>query len=352
VNAKERILGLFEGKPVDRAACFSGMGTVWGPALNEHGYRFAEVHSRAERMAVVAAYPALAHGYECAVVPFDLCVEAEILGCETNFYQHQDKAIYPKISRQVIFSENDLGMAVPERVAGCARVPVVTEAIARAKELVGEKVPVGTYVLGPYTLAGQIMDLNMLLRFTIRKADKIMDLLSRLAELISAVCLCYEEAGADYLTVREMGATTDILPPKIFAGMIKPHLQKIFSNTRVPKILHICGGSLPIIQEMLACGADAISVENKNGLGETRARAGKRPLIFGNIDGYGVLVSGSEEEVRDAVVRCLEEGSDGIWPSCEISLEAPLKNLKAMIEATKTHGEKLWRRKRRAEAFT
>lgn len=346
MNSKERILGLFEGKPVDRVACFNGMGTVWGQALDEYGYRFAEVHSRAEKMAAVAAYPALAHDYECAVVPFDLCVEAEILGCETNFYQNKERAVYPKISRQVISSENDLGLAVPERVAGRARVPVVTEAIARAKELVGGKVPVGTYVLGPYTLAGQIMDINMLLRFTIRKADKITDLLSRLTELINRVCLCYEEAGADYLTVREMSATTDILPPKIFAGMIKPHLQSIFSNIRVPKILHICGGSLPIIQEMLDCGADALSVENKNSFGEARARAGKDPLVFGNIDGYGVLVNGSGEDVRAEVVRCLEEGSDGIWPSCEISLEAPLKNLKAMIEATKTYGEKLWRRKK------
>ncbi|MCL6557439.1 MAG: methyltransferase, partial [Firmicutes bacterium] len=157
MNAKERILGLIEGKPVDRVACFNGMGTVWGRALSEYGYRFAEIHCRADRMAAVAAYPALAHGYECAVVPFDLCIEAEILGCETNFYLHQEKAIYPKISRPVIFSENDLGLAVPERVAGCARVPVVTEAISRAKEMVGKKVPVGTYVLGPYTLAGQIM---------------------------------------------------------------------------------------------------------------------------------------------------------------------------------------------------
>ncbi|MEW6423232.1 MAG: uroporphyrinogen decarboxylase family protein [Bacillota bacterium] len=344
--AKERILGLFEGKPVDRVACFSGTGTVWGQALKEYGYTFAEVHGSAEQLARVAAFPAQAYGYECAVVPFDLCTEAEVLGCATNFYPHQTRPLYPKVVRQVICSENDLlHLSIPEKVANLGRVPVVTEAIQRLKDLVGHKVPVGSHVLGPYTLAGQVMDLNSLLRLTIRKPEKVLDLLARLTELINQICICYVEAGVDYLTVREMGATTDILPPQIFTKLIKPHLKNIFENIQAPKILHICGGSLPIISEMLACGASAISIENKNALAQTRARAGSEPLIFGNLDGYGVIVDGTPDEVGAAVIRCLEEGSDGIWPSCEISLAAPKNNLAAMIEATKNYGGKLWFRK-------
>jgi len=323
------------------------MGTVWGQGLKEYGYSFAEVHGSADKLARVAAFPAQAYGYECAVVPFDICTEAEVLGCEANFYPHQQQPIYPKIIRQVINSENDLScLSIPEQVVGLGRIAVVTEAIQRLKELVGQKVPVGSHVLGPYTLAGQVMDINSLLRLTIRKPEKVMDLLSRLTELINKICICYLEAGADYLTVREMGATTDILPPQIFTKMIKPHLKNIFENIRIPKILHICGGSLPIVREMLDCGANAISVENKNGLAQTRACAGPKPLIFGNLDGYGLLVDGTPEEVQAAVIRCLEEGSDGIWPSCEISLAAPENNLVAMIEATKKYGGRLWLREK------
>ncbi|RKO67947.1 methyltransferase [Desulfofundulus salinus] len=342
MKAKERILGLLEGRQADRVACFSGMGTVWGQALKEYGYHFAEVHHAPDKLAQVAVFPAQAYEYECAVIPFDICIEAETLGCEVNFYPGHKKVLYPKIVRQVISTENDLSLPVPDRVGDRARVPIVTEAIQRVKELAGDKVPVGSYVMGPYTLAGQVMDINMLLRLTIRKPEKIMDLLSRLTELILKLCACYEEAGVDYLTVREMSATTDILPPQIFTKMIKPHLKNIMANIRVPKILHICGNSLPVIHEMLDCGANAISVENKNGLAETRARAGPEPLIFGNLDGYGVLVNGTPQDVEAEVVRCLVEGSDGLWPSCEISLEAPEENLIAMIKATKNNGDKLW----------
>lgn len=345
VNSRERVIGLLEGKTADRVACFSGMGTVCVQALKEYGYKFSAVHQSADQLAKVAAFPHQAYSYECAVVPFDICVEAEILGCQTNFYPTSEQFIYPKICRQVIGSENDFYLTIPDHVKYKARVPIVVEAIQRLKETVGREVPVGSHVLGPYTLAGQIMDINLLLRLTLRKQEKVMDLLCRLTELIKKVIDCYQEAGADYICIREMSATTDILPPQLFTKMIKPNLENIFSNIRAPKILHICGGSIPIISAMLSCGANAISVENKGRLHEVRALAGPEPLIFGNIDGYGIMVEGSPEDVQREVIRCLQEGSDGIWPSCEFSLDARAENVQAMVKTVEDKGAKLWFRR-------
>jgi [methyl-Co(III) methanol-specific corrinoid protein]:coenzyme M methyltransferase len=347
VTPKERVLGLLAGQKVDRVPCFTGMGTVWGVALAEYQYDFADVHVHAKKMAEVGSYPAEAYAYECAVVPFDLCVEAEILGCEMNTFPGREKPLYPNIRKHVIHSEDDLQqLQIPSRVETMGRLPIIMEAIAEIKDRLGANVPVGSYVLGPYTLAGQIMDLNDLMRLTIRKQDQVAALLDKLAELIIKVANAYQKAGVDYLCIREMGATSDILPPQMFERLIVPRLKNILASINCPKILHICGGSLPILGQMLQCGSDAISVENKNKLSETRARIGPKPLLFGNLDGYGVLAEGTPEDVVAEVVRCLEEGSDSPWPGCEISLETPAENLTAMVFAVKEYGHQYWFRNR------
>lgn len=346
MTPKERILGLFRGQVVDRVACFTGMGTVWGPALQEYRYEFSEVHHDVDKMVRVATFPAEVCGYECAVVPFDLCVEAELLGCEMNTFPGREKPLYPNIRKRVIQSEADIEqLQIPEDISTRARIPLVFQAIQKSKARVGNKVPIGSYVLGPYTLAGQIMDLNDLMRLTLRKPEKIAAMLDVLTELIIGISRVYQEAGVDYLCVREMGATTDILPPQIFEQLIQPRLKRLLVSIDCPKVLHICGGSLGILDMMVACGADAISVENKNRLKETREKIGGKHLIFGNIDGYGVLVKGTQDEVYGAVLQCLKEGSDGLWPSCEISLEAPLTNLTSMIKAVREYGAQYWARR-------
>jgi hypothetical protein len=41
-------------------------------------------------------------GIECGVVPFDLCVEAEAMGCEINVYAHSEDLLYPTIKKKLI----------------------------------------------------------------------------------------------------------------------------------------------------------------------------------------------------------------------------------------------------------
>ncbi len=339
MNSRERILSLFAGEEVDRVACFTGMGTVWGVALEHYGYRFSDIHSNAEKMARIASYPAETFGYECAVVPFDLCIEAELLGSEINTFLDSDKPLYPKPRNPIIGSEEEMEqLEIPLELNGLGRLSLVKEAIRDLKETVGEKVPVGSFVLGPYTLASQIIDFNKLLRFTIKKPDELNDLLANLTVLIIMVAQEYEKAGVDYITVREMSGTTDIVPPPFFQNIIFPHLQQIFNKIKCPSVMHICGGTIPVLREMFESGADAVSVENKNRLAEVRMILGEQVLLFGNLDGFELLENGTVEDIFSAVKKCLDEGSDGLWPACEISLDTPEENYKAMIDAVKKYG--------------
>ena len=337
MTAKQRVAKLFAGEAVDRVPCFSGMGNVTTEGLKTLGHKFAAIHLDAKMMAAAAATSYKLLGIECGVVPFDLCVEAEAMGCEINVYAHSEDLLYPTIKKKLINNEAEMEIALPTDIAGRGRVPLMAEAIGLLKRELGDEAPVGSYVLGPFTLAGQIMELNDLLKLSFKKPDKIARLLGQMTDVIIQVAKVYEKAGVDYLTVREMGATSDVLSPRVFKSLILPYLQRIFKEITVPSVLHICGKTNDIVPFMLESGTKAISVDQKNDVAESRAKLGPKALIFGNYDPYNVLVAGTPELVRTTIGKCIDDGVSAVWPGCDIWPTVPPENVKAMLEEVKSH---------------
>jgi [methyl-Co(III) methanol-specific corrinoid protein]:coenzyme M methyltransferase len=338
MNSRDRILKLFAGEAVDRPPCFSGMGNVTTEGLKSLGHKFAAIHLDAKLMAASAATTHKLFGFECGVVPFDLCIEAEALGCEINVYAHSEDLLYPTIKKKLIHNEAEMEISLPANLTERGRVPLMKEAIKLIRKDIGGGAAIGTYVLGPFTLAGQIMELNDLLKLSFKKPDKVGRLLDLLADAIIQVACEYEKAGADYITVREMGATSDVLSPRVFKGLILPYLKKIIEKLTLPSVLHICGKTNDIVQFMAESGAKAISVDQKNDAAETRKKLGPRALVFGNYDPYNVLVAGTPDLVRQTIKKCMDDGVSAVWPGCDIWPTVPPENFKAMMDEVGKYG--------------
>jgi len=214
----------------------------------------------------------------------------------------------------------------------------VTEAIRLLNSELGKEIAIGAHVLGPYTLAGQLVDHGDLAKMSIKKTDIVKEILDRLAGVLVAIIGVYKDAGADYVTVREMGAASEILSPRMFKLLIQPPLEKIFAAIASPKVLHICGDTDDIVELMAQCGADALSVEQKNHVAESRKKIGPDIPLLGNIDAYGVLVEGKPEHVANAVQEAISNGIDGIWPGCDIWPTVPKENMEALMDATRKYG--------------
>lgn len=89
---------------------------------------------------------------------------------------------------------------------------------------------------------------------------------------------------------------------------------------------------------MSLCGADAISVDHKNYLAESRQKL-PETLIFGNINGYEVMVQGKPQDVDKAVKEAIANGVDAIWPGCDIWPTVPEENMKALMVSVKKYGK-------------
>ena len=338
-NPKEGVLKFFKKEKIDYIPLFSGMGNITVHGLEKYGWKFAEIHTDGRKMASMAASSFQLFGFPCAVVPFDMGIEAEAMGSKVNYYAHATDIPYPTISQHPAEKVEDLNLQIPSDLASAGRIPLVTEAIRILKEEVGNQVAIGSWVLGPYTLAGQLLDLSQLAKAAFKKKDLVGKLLDQLAGVLIQIINIYRGAGADYITVREMGAGPDILSPRMFESLIRPPLRRIFDEIESPKVLHICGDTNAIIDQMVLCGADALSVEKKNNVTETRKKLGPDVLIFGELDAYGVLSQGKPDDVDRAVKEAVERGVNAIWPGCDIWPMVPKENMEALMVSARKYGK-------------
>lgn len=332
---KKRIQHFFNGEPVDVMPCFSGMGMVTMQAIHQMGIRFAEVHSSAEYMAASALKTAEIFGFDSVVIPYDMCTIPEALGRGVNFYQDSEDILYPTVtSKWATLDEVDLFTDYMSK----GRMPVVDEALGLLKDQVNGRYAIGGWVLGPFTLAGQLLELNALLKGVKKDRDKFKDFLSKMTDLVIEVAMHYQDLGVDYMTIREMASSTDIVSPRMWKTIVQPNLQKVLEALKSPKILHICGSTDLIIEMMNECGADALSVGQKNNVLESRSKLGDDAIILGNFDPYGTLVQMDTADVEEVIKKSTDVVS-AVWPGCDIWPDVKKENMEAYIGAVRKYGK-------------
>jgi [methyl-Co(III) methanol-specific corrinoid protein]:coenzyme M methyltransferase len=152
----------------------------------------------------------------------------------------------------------------------------------------------------------------------------------------------YAEAGADVITLHEMGASTDIISPTHFDEFVKPYLSEINRQVKTPTVLNICGSTMAILESMMDCGASAIAVDERTPIqGARNLVDAKEPgyPIIGNIPAYDVIHTGPVERIGEAVDGAITEGVDIVAPGCDFWLETPTDNIGVFVDAVVKHGK-------------
>ncbi len=334
-SSREEILRLLKRERASRVPCFSGLTSVTEPGLASLGLCFSEIHTDAAKMAAAAATTFELFGFESVNVPTDMCVEAAALGAQVDFREDVSHPMFPLIAAPLASTPQEFYFEAKD-IAQHARVAVVVHAIHLLKARVGQHVAIGAWVPGPLTLAMQVIDLNNLLVEVAREPRAVSRVLDALGEALAQVALAYRAAGADFITVHEMGGSPGVIGPTAFQQIVLPPLQRLMSALgEMPRVLSVCGNTNRAMGLLAEAGADAISVDQMNDLAHSRQVLGANALLFGNIDPVGTLANGDEAAVRRAVAKALQAGVDAIWPGCDLWPMIPAANMRALVEETK-----------------
>ncbi len=98
MQQRSNLFALLNGQKLDNTSIFSGLISVTVPGLESEGLQFHETHRDAAKMARAAASTYRVSGFGSAVVPLDLCVEAEALGATVDFREGSEGAEFPRVA--------------------------------------------------------------------------------------------------------------------------------------------------------------------------------------------------------------------------------------------------------------
>jgi [methyl-Co(III) methanol-specific corrinoid protein]:coenzyme M methyltransferase len=338
LTPKERVMKLLKKEPIDTMPFFSGMGMVVMPGIEKTGYNFASIHTDAERMAWSAIWSSRSMGFDCVVIPYDMTMESEAMGNKISLYEDSEDILYPTIPEKIWQTLDD--PVIPDNITELGRLPLIPKAIEIIKQEAPE-LPIGCWQLGPFTQAGQILELDLILMGIFKQKEKVEALLDTLSHMIIKIGHWLQDAGCDYITLREPGVAADLLSPRTFKQIIQPRLTRILSAWKSPKLLHICGKTDPLIEMMNECNADGLTVDIKCDVAEARKKLGDAVLLMGNLDTYPMTCDENTplEKTIEHVKEIIDNGVDAVMPGCDLWPAVLEKNMKAVADTTHAYGK-------------
>ncbi len=272
-------------------------------------------------------------GLPSAVLPLDMVVEAEAIGAPIDFRENSESA-FPGVAKPLLPSTKVITseLADDSDVLNRGRIKLVCEALELLKEDIGRDAVVGGMIPGPFTLLLFLVEPGGLFTDMKRNPNAVEDALSHLASCLSRVARAYRSAGADFITVHDMGASPGFIGPARYEQFAFPAERLLIEQIPKPRVLSLCGNTNKSMNLLAATGADALSVDQLNQLDESR-KALDGMLLFGNVDPVAVLWRGDEAAVTESVRAAKQAGVDAVWPGCDLVLQSPLDNIRALTSA-------------------
>ena len=326
---REQILDLLSGKKIDSQPAFSGLIHVTAEGLNSKGLVFHEVHNDANKMAKAAASTFKMSGLPSAVVPLDLYVEAEALGAEINFRADREFE-FPQVKRAGLFGSAKEITEETTKILNRGRIKLVCEAIELLKKDIGKEAVIGGMIPGPYTLLLLVADVKNMFIEMKKEPQAVTDALLLLSVFLAEVGIAYKNAGADFITIHDMGGSPAFIGPVKYEQFALPAEKLLIEKLPKPRVLSVCGNVTKSLHLLSQTGADAISLDQTVDLTAARL-ALKDTLLFGNLDPVETLSRGDSAQVAEAVIGAKEAGVDAIWPGCDLVVQTPIQNIKSMM---------------------
>lgn len=332
MNSIERIVAAVNFQETDRVPVTP---LVFGHAAFHSGVSLRKYLSDGELLARCQINSLHRYGYDAVYAFMDACVEAEAFGAPIVFRED----IYPTIERYVIDERVDLGrIPVPDpHTAG--RMPEVLKAAAILRREVGGEVLVAGLVLGPMTVAAQLMGPEQALFLSADDPGKFARYLDFCADVAIRFGVAQIEAGVHLPILFDPSACPEVIPAGLFKEAVLPRIKRTFSAFMeagaAANLLHIAGRTAVNLPLYPKAGTHIAGFDYPVSI-EGAKEALHHTCLFGNVRPYA-FVDEPPEAIEAQSVRlinaCVDRGGFILSSGCEVPLETKAENLDALVRA-------------------
>jgi len=270
----------------------------------------------------------------------DLSVEAECFGSQIHFSDDE----VPTVMGPIIDPDDDEdeheekanALQIPE--IGTGRTKIYIEAIEKALTLINDR-PVLAGVIGPFSLAGRLVDVTSSLVFCIAEPDFMHIILEKCTEFIINYIKAYKAVGANGVVMAEP-----------LAGLLSPALAKEFSGDYCKRIVdavkdenfafvyHNCGNTANVTTEsIVSCGATAYHFGDAVDMEEIMQKMPGDAICLGNVSPAFQFRQGTPQSIREATLevmgKCCKYPNFVISSGCDIPPLSSWDNIDAFFKA-------------------
>ena len=270
----------------------------------------------------------------------DLSVEAECFGAPIRVADDEVPTVVGSVLDTEIDEDERMAQAeameVPE--IGAGRTQIYIDAIAKAVDEITDR-PVFAGVIGPFSLAGRLMDVTSSMIYCYDEPDMVHIVLEKATEFIINYINAYKAVGANGVVMAEP-----------LAGLLSPMLAQEFSGDYCKKIVeavrdenfafiyHNCGNTANVtLDSILSCGANAYHFGNAVDMAEILSKVPADTICMGNVDPAGEFRNGTPESVRkatlDVMEKCCSHPTFVISSGCDIPPLSSWDNIDAFFAA-------------------
>jgi [methyl-Co(III) methanol-specific corrinoid protein]:coenzyme M methyltransferase len=217
------------------------------------------------------------------------------------------------------------------------RIPELLKAVRLLKNKLDDDVPIVGGIIGPFTIAGALLEPVPLLKASIKAPKKIRPFLEVAEKAGTTLARALVDAGADIIAFEDMTASPMLAAPDTYRDFELEYQKRQFEVIPVPKILHICGNIDLIVEYMGRTGADILSLEPKASALLARERCGPDIILMGGVDTISTLYLMDPETVRLECEKTIADGIQILAPGCAVAPGTPLKNILAMVDVARSH---------------
>lgn len=303
------------------------------PAIQMMGITVKELIGSADNQAEAMKKIAEAYPTAASVSFMDLSVEAEAFGSDIVVSDEE----VPTVVGAIIDEDSDPDtLEVPE--VGAGRTGLYIQAIKEVAPIINDR-PVLAGMIGPFSLAGRLMDVNEVMILCYEEPELVEAVLDKVTGFLVDYAKAFKEAGADGIVMAEPLA--GLLPPALLEEFSTPYVRRIVDAVQDESfvvVYHNCGPSVvKAVDAVVATGAKAFHFGNAIDMAEILPLMPEDVIVMGNVDPAGEIRLGTPESVRAKTTEILEACSKYpnfvISTGCDVPPMSPLENIAAFFDA-------------------
>ena len=333
----ERIQAALSGKQPDKTPI---MLHNFMMAAKEAGYTMAQYRENPKIIAECFIRAVEKYQYDGILVDIDTVTLAGACGVEIDFPENEPA----RSLTGCLSSLADIDQLKPVDIQRYKYANIWCEAVSLLKDYFKNEIYVrGNCDQAPFSLATMIRGVeHMMMDLVLESEERVLTLLDYCCEATIQFIRMMKEAGADMISNGDSPAGPSMLSPDMYKKFALPYEKKVCDyahQVNLPYMLHICGNTDIILDQMVTINADSLELDYKTNIHKAEELMRGKIVFSGNIDPSGIIALGTPKLVREKTIELLEvfKGNPRLIlnAGCAIPSITPPENLFTMISTAR-----------------